>query len=231
MLDIPVNYHVLDEYAPCERWGEPDLRRPEPADDAFMALIRDHYRRAASWGRVALTGSDGDTLLDEFPVLHFAALRRSRQFGRLAGALASYAWTLGTPPPLGLRTAVRRWWTRSPEPVPEFPNWIDEGMATRLDLRSRWRQMNSPARIPTGPRPRAEWALSSPQWTYLFESRDPGVTRILLEVRHTMTDLRLVEYTLSIPAVPWCMKKTILREAMRGLLPEPVRLRKRRPSS
>ena len=55
------------------------------------------------------------------------------------------------------------------------------------------------------------------------------MTQFPLEVRHPLVDLRLVNYLLSIPPVPWCIKKELLRVAMRGVLPEPVRLRRKAP--
>jgi hypothetical protein len=39
----------------------------------------------------------------------------------------------------------------------------------------------------------------------------------------------LINYLLAIPPVPWCKMKTIHREAMRGILPEPVRTRPKAP--
>jgi len=44
-------------------------------------------------------------------------------------------------------------------------------------------------------------------------------------VRHPFFDLRLLTFLLSLPAVPWCISKELLRQVMRGILTEPVRLR------
>ena len=54
-------------------------------------------------------------------------------------------------------------------------------------------------------------ALNSKMWASLFEGYDPGATKLDLELRHPFIDLRLVEYLLAIPAVPWCVNKHILR--------------------
>jgi asparagine synthase (glutamine-hydrolysing) len=64
--------------------------------------------------------------------------------------------------------------------------------------------------------------FSAPIWWHLFESYDPGVTQVAQEVRHPLIDLRLVRYILSIPPVPWCDEKHILREAMANVLPAEV---------
>jgi asparagine synthase (glutamine-hydrolysing) len=70
--------------------------------------------------------------------------------------------------------------------------------------------------------------LSVPNWWWILESYDPGVTRLALEARHPLLDLRLVNFVLGIPPVPWCVDKHILREAMATVLPDAV---VRRPKS
>jgi asparagine synthase (glutamine-hydrolysing) len=42
-------------------------------------------------------------------------------------------------------------------------------------------------------------------------------------------DVRLVGYCLSLPPVPWCVRKTILRRAMKGALPASVLDRPKSP--
>jgi asparagine synthase (glutamine-hydrolysing) len=58
-----------------------------------------------------------------------------------------------------------------------------------------------------------------------FDFCDAGVTNRPIEFRHPFLDLRFLNYCLSLPPFPWCVKKEILRAAMVGVLPEPVRLR------
>ena len=71
--------------------------------------------------------------------------------------------------------------------------------------------------------------LVSPVWTYIFENYDPGVTGVPLEVRHPLIDLRVVRFALSLPPVPACVDKWLIRECIRGVLPESVRLRPKTP--
>ena len=101
-----------------------------------------------------------------------------------------------------------------------FPEWIDESFASRTNLRERCRQFWVKPKFER--RPAAMSALNSKTWTALFEGYDPGATRLNLEVRHPFIDLRLVEYLLAIPAVPWCVNKHILRSAMKNKLPDAV---------
>jgi asparagine synthase (glutamine-hydrolysing) len=71
--------------------------------------------------------------------------------------------------------------------------------------------------------------MVDPTWPDLFEGYDPGVTRVPVEVRYPFFDLRLVEFLLALPALPWCSDKELLREAARGILPDAVRLRRKSP--
>jgi asparagine synthase (glutamine-hydrolysing) len=50
-----------------------------------------------------------------------------------------------------------------------------------------------------------------------------------VEPRFPFFDLRVVRYLLAIPPIPWCLNKTLLRRAMRGVLPDAVRLRPKAP--
>ena len=78
-------------------------------------------------------------------------------------------------------------------------------------------------------RPATLRALASKVWSPLFEGYDPGATRLALEFRHPFIDLRLIEFLLSVPAVPWCVEKHILRTAMRHRLPAKVLNRRKTP--
>ena len=48
-----------------------------------------------------------------------------------------------------------------------------------------------------------------------------------MRFRHPFFDLRLVRFVASLPPEPWLMNKRILREAMRGALPEEIRTRRK----
>src|ERR1700681_745879 len=71
--------------------------------------------------------------------------------------------------------------------------------------------------------------MANSMWPKIFELQDAGVTRIPVEVRHPIFDLRLVNFLLALPRLPWCSDKELLREAARGILPDSVRLRRKSP--
>jgi asparagine synthase (glutamine-hydrolysing) len=100
-----------------------------------------------------------------------------------------------------------------------------------MHLDERWKVENQPPNSwPAHPiHPRGYGSLARPLWTHLFEQDDPGATRCLVETRYPFLDLRMVNYLLSLPPFPWCYKKTLVREAMRGRLPERIRTRPKTP--
>ena len=73
--------------------------------------------------------------------------------------------------------------------------------------------------------------MSHPVWEHLLTGHDPNGSGACLEARHPFFDLRVVRYVLSLPALPWCSDKELLRRAMRGLLPNEIRLARKRPLS
>jgi asparagine synthase (glutamine-hydrolysing) len=47
------------------------------------------------------------------------------------------------------------------------------------------------------------------------------------EIRHPFLDLRLLQFMLALPAMPWCRNKLIIRRSMRAALPDEVLRRKK----
>jgi asparagine synthase (glutamine-hydrolysing) len=183
-LGIPITHLNADAYSLFD--GEMDQAEPfliSPLTGQFNDLLR----LCARFAPVALTGYDGDSLMNE--------------------------------PRIRIRTRIRRMLRKNDYPG-FFPEWIDESFAMRTNLRERLRDFW--VKREDGKRPAAMRALKSNIWTALFEGYDPVATRLNLEVRHPFIDLRLVEYLLAIPAVPWCVDKHILRCAMKNKLPEAV---------
>ncbi|AGY58408.1 asparagine synthetase B family protein [Gloeobacter kilaueensis] len=225
-LEIAVHYQIADRYCAFEGWDRLEGYLPEPCDHPLWLIDADQCRQiAASGGRVLLTGQGGDSA---FCAENTYGLYLLRQGGirRAAGTIGSYLVEHGRLPPLGIRTFLKS--LRRQEPA-GYPDWLNRDFAARLDLPGRWRQLSSnpPAVHPF--RPRLHRMLRDPFWPSLFESYDPAWTHIPVEVRHPFFDLRLLEFLLAIPPVPWCVHKQLLREAMGDRLPEAVRQRPKTP--
>ena len=201
---------------------------PEPFDvEPIYAVSRELLRRLSSRARVALTGWDGDTFLNENARHAFARSLKRGNLARLTLDLFRFAYFQRSPPPIGIRTQLRRWrnphWNRAP-----FPVWLNADFAKRLDLVERWRRTKADS-LSHPVRPHAFRVINSPSWDVLFSGYDAGTTLLPLEVNHPLIDLRMVDYLLALPIIPWLLDKRILREAMVGILPDAVRQRSKSP--
>ena len=221
-LGIPIHHLVSDDYRLYERWDHPEFWRPEPHYEPLKAHQVDMLHQAAARHRVLLTGFGGDPVLMHSRSYLPGLLRRLR-FGRLAADLRACVQAGGRIPRLGLRSQLQRWIHGVPSWP--YPTWLNSSFASRLNLARRWQERNRMA-LPAHPR-RAEACkgLLGAMWPALFESYDPSFTGLPLEVRHPFFDVRLITYLLALPPLPWFDQKHILREAMRGRLPEAVRRR------
>ena len=202
---------------------------PEPFEvDAIYAVSSELLRRIASRARVALTGWDGDTFLNENPRHSFANSLRNGNVGRLIFDLSRYAYFQRSPPPIGIRTQWRQWrnphWNTAP-----FPAWLNKAFAKRLALVERWRHVYAERPPPHPVRPYVFGILNSPSWDSLFIRYDAGSTLLPLEVRHPLIDIRMVDYLLALPVIPWLLDKKILRKAMTGVLPDAILRRPKSP--
>ena len=225
-LGIPIRFFVVDDYGLGDRRYEGVYRLPEPTHDLSVAKSLDGYRQASSYCRVVLTGWDGDALLNESPKPYLRTLLKQRRLARAIWGALGYGISQRRLIPLSLR---KRAAARGPDQTPGFPRWIDRSLEARLDLRARWERFHAQPETSHPVRPYAFRTLGLIRKSNFFECGDAGVTRLPLEHRHPLLDLRLVEYCLTLPPLPWCVKKKILREAMRGVLPEAVRLRPKSP--
>ncbi|HEX6043487.1 MAG TPA: asparagine synthase-related protein [Pyrinomonadaceae bacterium] len=228
-IGIPLTQLAGDRHSLFDSRSPADLDQPEPfllspLAGQFNRLMRELARDS----RVALTGYDGDAFMTEQLSWYFQACGKNLRFKTLVSGLAWYVRTRRRLPPVGLRTALRRTFKRE-ESAPAYPPWIDEAFAKRVGLDERWRQANSAPPLNNHTHPSALYVFESKVWAPLFEGYDPGSTKLLVEVRHPFIDVRLVDYLLQIPAIPWCVDKHILRVAMSNRLPAPIVNRPKTP--
>jgi asparagine synthase (glutamine-hydrolysing) len=243
-LGIDVHFVGLDEHGPEYFW-DPDsatgrFTSPDPVDLPATGRISGLLRPMSEGTRVGLSGQGGD------PLLHlsrhdFAFHFRKRRVG-VSLEVAKYWRSHGRLPRVGMRTSIKRrlQGVRGDE-LPVYPPWLQPDLEARLGLTERWKQEleklvgSGTRRDATGEnlaetiRPWAQDDLTAPVWPVVFEGYDPGVTRFMAEVRHPFFDLRLVEFLLSVPPLPWLVDKELLRVAMRDKLPDAVRRRPKAP--
>ncbi|MGH7668925.1 MAG: asparagine synthase-related protein, partial [Gemmatimonadaceae bacterium] len=229
-LEVPVEFVAQDEYRWFEEWDRDDLWRPEPVEAPLLAAETDFAARAAMRARVALTGEGGDAVLRERES-HLARLILSGRWIRAGAESLTYVrWHHRLP-----RPGFRRLWARQQRRTsahPPIPPWLRRDLIQSTGLRDRWAALDlEESRIPDPdmPRPEAHTKLRSGFWPRGFESEHPGATGIPLTTRHPFFDERVVEFLLSLPPTQWANDKGILVAAMRGRLPDRVRLRGKTP--
>jgi len=227
-LQIPIEFRSADDCTLFDRWGVTRHRYPEPVHWLWGASTLGQLRQMAFQCRVALTGLGADPGLSCFLSEHFRNLLTKKQYGRALADAMRYLTAEGRLSRLYLRTRWRLWFKPQGQ-LPSYPGWLNEDLEKRLDLRDRWESMNRPASTVAAVRPEAYEAITSKDWPNLFEFYDAGVTRVPIEVVHPFFDIRLVSFLLSLPALPWCSDKQLLREPESDALPAEIRNRRKSP--
>jgi asparagine synthase (glutamine-hydrolysing) len=225
-LHIPIEYQAADGYALFDGASPTENTWPEPTHIAWAAPQLDQLREVGKQCRVALTGFGGDPTLSCRISVHFGQLLKRGNFGRaLVEALRFFSvenrWS---------RLYFRKRWHLlfgSNKSAVRYPTWMNPELENRYQLRQRFDELIEKMPAGEGVRPIAYSSMMSTMWPCVFESLDPEVTRCSVEVCHPFFDLRLVDFLLSLPALPWCSDKELLREAGRGILPDEVRLRRK----
>ncbi|MGB0034025.1 MAG: asparagine synthase-related protein [Candidatus Acidiferrales bacterium] len=227
-LRIPIQCLAFDGLSLFDRWDDEELAWPEPVDDPLLSGLFDQFGMIAKDCRVVLTGDGGDNLMHFQMLPYVKDLVQRREWKRLICELPRYLRVRPSPAP-GVRRRIKGLFGRDASAA-VFPNWLAPDFARRMNLADRWREwieVSAPLAHPIVPKAHA--SLYVPQWAYLFELQDPGVTHCAVEVRNPFLDLRVVEYILALPPFPWFFEKTLLREAMVGRMAEAVRVRRKTP--
>lgn len=208
-LGIPIDFQVCDRYEPFAR-----ARGVEPNPEPFSAAFDDFMSLAAARGAVLMGGWGGDPLLATSRAYLFDLLRRGR-FVRFAAEAGRFAIRRRELPPLLLRTNLGLHRNRDTPPAWLLPH-----------LHERW-HAPLPAIDPRAHpyRPEAFQGMHSSAWQAVFES----YAQHPIAFDAPLFDTRLVEFALSLPPMPFFAGKDLLREAMRGWLPDEVRLRPKTP--
>ena len=225
-LHIPIEYQDADGYELFAGAGPAENTWPEPTHIAWAAPQLDQLRELGKRCRVALTGFGGDPALSCRLTSHFRQLMKEGRFGRaFVEAIRFFSvenrWS---------RLYLRKRWHLlfgKDETALAYPKWVNPELEKRYQLRQRFDDLIERKPDGQGVRPIAYSSMMSPMWPFVFESMDAEVTRCAVEVSHPFFDVRLVDLLLSLPALPWCSDKELLREAGRGVLPDEVRLRRK----
>jgi asparagine synthase (glutamine-hydrolysing) len=222
-LGIAIDVQPFDGGTPfdwCER-----MRPAEPLARVVMGPYLDQLSRLDGRFTTVLTGFDGDALLGAATRLHWRERLSEGRLGALARDLIWYLRTVRALPPIGVRTFLAR--VRHDDRGPRRPSWLRETFWRRASLAHRWASSRRSPDV-TRSREPALPMFTNPGWGMMFDSFDPGCLGRAIDVRHPLTDLRLIRFAFGLPAVPWCVDKHLLRRCLDGL-PQAVLTRKKTP--
>jgi len=187
----------------------------------WLAPWNELRSRAAETGRVLFTGLGGDPGM--YPSRsYWLDLLRARELRQFVTDRRQYSRSYGRRAPLFIRRNLRRWLGIGQRELP-FPSWLNPEFSARLQLEARFKRLHRRYDVNKGWRS----MLQTPFWPNFVSSMDPGNTLLPLEIRSPFLDLRLIQYLARVPPVPWFEGKRLMREAMRGILPEEVLQRRK----
>jgi asparagine synthase (glutamine-hydrolysing) len=229
-LGIPIEILPGSSCLPYQGWDDPWLRTPEPCHDPFLLINQQQYQQVYAHSRVALSGYGGDDVLTGQAWPYLTYLFRKLRFGTLARAFGGYLLRHRRMPPLrgGFRARFRRLIGRK-NAMTDYPPWLDPRFAQQQRLRERWLELQRSSKSPHPLHPIGYAGLAGEFWSNMFDQEDAAWTGVPVELRAPLLDQRVVRYLLRVPPVPWCVEKELLRQAVRGLLPEAVRMRPKAP--
>ena len=225
-IGIPIQYLFADSYQLFERHTE--LRHAEPSDFSLPSLMSDYLKLVANSSRVLLSGDGGDPLM-LYTWRDLAKHVHDFRWGRIAKYVASHLFSYGSVPALGYRSTLKYFMGKDSRWQYSLPTWLDRSLIDRLDLTARLEEINRPPSSAHPERPDAYHNFRRSSWIDCFERADPGVTSVPLETRFPFFDLRLVDFFLRVPTIPWCVHKEMIRRSMKGVLPEVIRRRPKTP--
>ena len=223
---IPLACFSADGHQPFAAFDAPGNRTPEPNNDPFTDMRRQLLREAREQCQVWLCGEGADEIL--WPS-RIADLLPSVSLVDIAGDVARSVVAHRVRPSVGLRSAPAAKLSKDPL----LPQWLAKDLDTRYGLAAKWQDTwhvaPTPAVRTASPRAVAAHRLATTAWPWYFESFDPGTTRVPIETRYPFLDVRLVDYMMTVPPLPWCVDKRMLRLAMRELLPAGIVNRPKTP--
>lgn len=228
-LGIELRIRVVDDLVYDPQWRSRGIRSPEPSISLLNAhnlrqIDGDLARAASVWFEGE--GPDNALTLERNSYLEW--LFRRGSWRRLAGALFQYARVKGA---AGWAQTFRRHADprREAEGPDALPPWLNRDFADHLGLAERIATLGEGGDTSHPWRPQAMASFTSPFWQGDLDNMNFMESLTPIVRRHPYLDLRVAEFMLSAPPIPWGWKKHLMREAMRGRLPAEVLGREKTP--
>jgi asparagine synthase (glutamine-hydrolysing) len=220
-LGIELRLVASDGLAYDPQWRQRSTRTAEPTAAVITAhfdraLIHERAGRAGVW----LYGEGPDNALAFERDAYLSWLVGRRDWRRLGEAVLHYLHAKGL---TGWFETFGRYARQRRVLDDSFavPPWLDRAFVGRVGLEERLRGVDSAA-APHPWHPRAMASFNDPIWQQLFADLNHEECLGPIVWRHPFLDLRVLEFMLAVPPVPWARRKLLLREAMRGRLPDEV---------
>jgi asparagine synthase (glutamine-hydrolysing) len=231
---LGLNHEVLQEeyLRPFEGVEEEGKTSPEPNQEIFFAKAQRNHQKVAAHANVVLSGDGGDDVLVGQAWPYLLHLLQNREWRELARDFGGYFWTHKAIPPLrgGFRAKILKLVQPEEDQLEGYPEWLNPEFERRANLKQRWLELQSPSKNTQHPlHPEAYDALHDGFWAAVLETEDAGWTRVRLETRGPLLDLRILKFLLRLPPVPWCVKKELIRLAMKDSLPREIVERPKTP--
>lgn len=226
-LELPVRFHAADDFVVYGHWDDPRCCQPEPIDDPQAAVHDAIHTSVMGHSRVLLNGLGGDPLFCY--LTDVVGLLKAGRPGQILSDIIRSLFQYRRLPPIGIRTTLRQLWANRREPPP-LPRWIHPDLVAELRLHDRYaREISWDVGAVHPLRAQAQRSLLSPAITAMFEHQDAGAIRRPIDSRYPFFDLRVIDYVLAIPPVPWSQDKELLRTSINAALPEENRRRPKTP--
>jgi asparagine synthase (glutamine-hydrolysing) len=231
--DVPMDW-VSSAHAEVGRYLDIPALPNNTAADPIRMVAR------AQGVRVLPFGLGGDEWLRGSPAYYADLFRR----GRLISLVRQVRLDQGDTDFVGFTRAARlAVWPFVPRLAKQaikrlvnhdlLPDWLDRRFVQRTGLRGRLERFRPYVRFKEAAKTDAFTEASSGQVTLALEHLDRSLAWLGLEARHPFHDRRLIEFALAVPSKQhWWggYSKSLLRRAMRELLPPAVRERRWAPN-
>jgi len=223
-LDIPLHYIKGDDYP----FLKPAIGTTRPLEISQPSLWSDSEKKFSELSRVVLTGHAGDNLF-AYP----STARKDTSIFTFIVNMIRLKHLYGKAPSLntGLRKKVKNFLGNNEvNAAYPYPIWLNSDFEKTLDLQKEWKSgwgYLKEKRSLVSRSSSLELSLLRPDWSTDDIIMNSSFTPT--EKRDPFLDIRMVEFTLSLPAIPWLFNKHILRQSMKNRLPNEVVFRPKTP--
>lgn len=224
-LKIDIDFFNHDDYRLYEKWEEFFPNFNEPCNATFPLAVNDFTKLCLSHSPIFLSGLGGDEVLYAHR-LYYVELLKKGQIVEFCRKTWQHWQRYGTLQGLAIRSGLKQMLGLNIDLKPEYPTWIKPDLTKRLYLKERFNHYTKPQPLLHKTHPEAYQGLNSSRWSLALESNSYPFG---LEVRYPFFDLRLINYVLAIPPIPWCFNKHIQRASFNKILPDIIVNRPKTP--